>query len=130
MSVTDTFFFGGKQLTLSFHFFLITKQLIFLSEWPFSLFVEKTCLRDRISLEIVFACGGLINLRITFGNSFSTQKEFPKCSIFFFFAKPRQGLEGRGPQRAPPGPSCDGSRAHIWALEGPFHIYGGYRIGP
>ena len=95
----------GLQLSpnsqILFVFFFVFQEKIkfpiFLSQWPFSLFVAKTCLSDRIFPEFFFACGGLtkfektchsdrifaekffacgrlINLRVTFGNSFFTQK--------------------------------------------------------
>ena len=57
-------------------FFVFQEKIkfpIFLPQWPFSLFVGKACLSDRIFSEFFFACG-LINLRGTFGNSFFTQK--------------------------------------------------------
>ena len=91
MSVTETYFFGGKQQNLpslrqlSFHFFFVNKQPIFLSQWPFSLFVAKTCLSDRIFAEKFFACDGLINLWVTFGNSFFTQKAVWKTLLSSVF---------------------------------------------
>ena len=65
--------------------FFVNKQPILLSQWPFSLFVAKTCLSDRICAEYSFACGGLINLWITFRNSFFTQKAVWKTLLSSFF---------------------------------------------
>ena len=75
----DMFFWRGATKftvteTIIFPFLFVNKQLIFLSQWPFSLFVAKTCLSDRIFTQNFFACGGLINFWVTFGNSFFTQK--------------------------------------------------------
>ena len=90
-----------------FFFFVFQEKIkfpIFLSQWPFSLFVAKTCLSDRIFPEFFFACGeltkfektchsdrifaenffacgGLINLWVTFGNSFFTQKTVTKTLL-------------------------------------------------
>ena len=74
----DVFFLEGRNWIYHhwdnyFSIFFVTKQAIFLSQWPFSLFVGKTCLSNRIFSEMFFACG-LINWRVTFGNSFFTQK--------------------------------------------------------
>ena len=89
-----------RERILFFLFFVFHEKIkfsIFLSQWPFSLFVTKTCLSDRIFPEFFFAwgwltkfektchsdsifsenffaCGGLIILRVTFENSFFTQK--------------------------------------------------------
>ena len=93
MSVTETIIFP--------FFFFVNKQPIFLFQWPFSLFVGKTCISDSIFPEIFFACGGLtkfkktchsdrifaetfsafsglINLRVAFRNSFFSQKTVSK----------------------------------------------------
>ena len=75
----DMFFWRGTTEftvteTIIFPYFCKINNLIFLSQWPFSLFVGKTCLSDRIFLEIFFTYGWLINLWVTFGNSFFTQK--------------------------------------------------------
>ena len=69
-------------------FFVFQEKIkfpIFLSQWPFSLFVGKTCLSDRIFPEKFFACSGLINLRVTFGNSFFTQKAVWKTILSSLF---------------------------------------------
>ena len=107
MYTKSTFFFwrgGGEQKNLlgldtnvhktwltnyCFVFFFVFQEKIkfpiFLSQWPFSLFVAKTCLSDRIFPEFFFACGGLINLRVTFGNSFFTQKTASKTLLSSIF---------------------------------------------
>jgi hypothetical protein len=84
-------------------FFVFQEKIkfsIFLSIWPSSLFVAKTCLSDRIFPQIFvacggltkfeknchsdhfFACGGLINLRIRlrnfFSDSFLSEKSNPE----------------------------------------------------
>ena len=101
-----------KEKLLFFFFFFVFQEKIkfpiFLSQWPFSLFVAKTCLSDRIFPEFFFACGGLtkfektchsdrifaenffacgglINLRVTFGNSFFTQKHVSKTLLSSVF---------------------------------------------
>ena len=75
-------------------FFSFFKKPIFLSQWPFFLFVRKTFLGDRIFPIICFACGGLTKIwenlsrrpyfyrkcfrlrraGVTFGNSFFHSK--------------------------------------------------------
>ena len=45
----------------------------------------KTCLSNRIFPENCFASGGLINLRLTFGNSFVTQKAVCKTLLSSVF---------------------------------------------
>ena len=86
----DSFFLRGKTEftvteTIIFPFFFVNKQPIFLSQWPFSLFVAKTCLSDRIFSEIFFDCGGLTNLWVTFRNYFFTQKTVWKTLLSSVF---------------------------------------------
>ena len=56
--IRHVFLEGAHEFTVTktiiFPFFFVNKQPIFLSQWPFSLFVGKTCLSDCIFPELFF----------------------------------------------------------------------------
>ena len=67
---------GSRAEVLFFFFSFSKKKLIsiFLSQWPLSLFITKTCLSDRIFPEMFFAWGGLTK----FEETCHSDRIFPK----------------------------------------------------
>ena len=69
--------------TIVFFFFVFQEKIkfrIFLSQCPFSLFVGKACLSDRIFSENFFVCGGWLLYKLHWGTAFWVKKEFPNVT--------------------------------------------------